>query len=245
MYNIKIVTFNKELENIIDDKYKSETPNLIVPIGGDGTFIHGIKENIDLIRTGVPIYGIANGTLNFLVNKYSFDNINRLLEHIAHKDNIEFIDTQILKFFINNEFKGIAVNEVVYGESIRAYPKIKIDFKEEQHIMEGSFIAISSPIGSTGLNLNIDGKIIHNLNYNLMNINSIACTKHLHRSIENGPVSITQFYDRMDIPVLADNQIIAHMKNNDVLRVELGDTIFIGYNDLKEFEKKRVLFSIN
>ena len=53
---IKIVTFNKELEEIIEDKYKNEDPELIVPIGGNGTFIYSIQKKLDLIKHITPYF---------------------------------------------------------------------------------------------------------------------------------------------------------------------------------------------
>lgn len=44
MKKIKIFTLNKEIEKNVSDKYKSDTPDLIVAIGGDGTLIKAIKK---------------------------------------------------------------------------------------------------------------------------------------------------------------------------------------------------------
>lgn len=242
---IKIITFNKELEAKIDNKYKNENPDLIVPIGGDGTFIHSIQQNLDLVKNGVPVFGIANGTLNFLMNKYEFDDINKLLNKIEHKNNIEFIETRLLNYYINNEFKGVAVNEVVFGESIREYPTINLNYNQIFKRFQGSMIAIASPIGTTGLNRNIDGTIIPKLDYDLISINTIASSIKVHEVVENTEVFIRQEYERAKIPVLVDNKIVAHMNNNDVLMVKLGMKIKIGFNDLKAFEEKRILSMIN
>ena len=242
---IKIITFNKELEAKIDNKYKNENPDLIVPIGGDGTFIHSIQQNLDLVKNGVPVFGIANGTLNFLMNKYEFDDINKLLNKIEHKNNIEFIETRLLNYYINNEFKGVAVNEVVFGESIREYPTINLNYNQIFKRFQGSMIAIASPIGTTGLNRNIDGTIIPKLDYDLISINTIASSIKVHEVVENTEVFIRQEYERAKIPILVDNKIVAHMNNNDVLMVKLGMKIKIGFNNLKAFEEKRILSMIN
>jgi len=241
---IKIVTLDKKLEKTINKKYKSKNPDIIIPIGGDGTFIYAIQSNKDTINRAIPFYGIANGTLNFLMNKYEYNNVNRLLKHISKKTNIEFIKTPILKYYINNKYKGIAVNEVVYGESIRAYPIINLSFENFNETFQGSMIAISSPVGSTGLNKNIKGRIIPKLEYPLMNINSIASSIDIHKTIEDGKVSITQLHNRGKVPILVDNIVVDYMNDNDILRVELGDYISIGFDNIDEFEKKRVLSTI-
>lgn len=241
MFNIKVFTYNKELLDEIDDKYKSENPDLIVPIGGDGTFISAIEKYHGLNK---PFYGIANGTLNFLMNSYKAEDINILLEYISERTNIDFIKTPILNYYINNKYKGVAINEVVYGESIRYYPTIKVSTSKIDKNFQGSFISVSSPIGSTALNYNVGGKIIP-MEYPIMSINSIASNMELHERIDNEPIFITQFYERAKIAVLVDNHIKHYMKNNDVLKIEIGKYVTLGYDNYKEFEKKRVLCMIN
>lgn len=242
---IKVVTLNEELYEQIENRFKDENPELIVPIGGDGTFIYAIKKNLDFVTNKIPVFGIANGTLNFLMNKYEYSDINKLLDGISKKTNIEFIETNLLNYYVNNEFKGIAVNEVVFGESIREYPGITLYYDDIFHKFQGSMVSITSPIGSTGLNKNIQGKIIPKLNYDLININTIACSKEIHETIKNTKIFITQHYNRAEIPILVDNKIVHHMKDNDVLMVELGKKIVLGYTDLKSFEEKRILSMIN
>lgn len=238
---IKIITYDLELEKSIDSKFKSKTPDIIVPIGGDGTFISAIEQSQEAIKNNIPFYGIANGTLNFLMNKFQYSDINMLLELISRKEDIEFIKTPILHYYINNSFMGVAVNEVVYGDSIRDYPKMKIGFSNYCEAINGSIISISSPIGSTGLNKNINGKIIPTLDCNLININTIATDKEIHKTINNKRIFITQLKSRKKIKVLADNKVVYKMKNNDVLMVMIGDYITIGFDSLKEFNTKRVL----
>lgn len=238
---IKVFTYSDDLYNEINDIYKCDNPELIVPIGGDGTFISAIEKYNDL---DVPFYGIANGTLNFLMNSYKVEDINKLLEYISEKDNIDFIKTPILNYYINNDFKGVAINEVVYGESIRHYPTIKVSTKKIDQNFQGSFVSISSPLGSTALNHNAGGKIIP-MEYPIMSINTIASNIELHERILDEPIFITQFYERADIAVLVDNHIKHYMKNNDVLKVEIGKYVTLGYDNYKEFEKKRVLCMIN
>lgn len=242
---IKVVTFNKDLYNIIDDRFKNEDPDLIVPIGGDGTFIHSIQQNLNFVNNGIPVFGIANGTVNFLMNKYEYDDINKLLTKIENKNNIEFIETPLLNYYLNNEFKGIAINEVVFGESIKEYPTINITYGNLFKQIQGSMVAISSPIGTTGLNKNIGGTIIPKLNYDLISINTIATSSPIHDVIPNKKIFITLLYDRAEIPILVDNKVMFKMKNNDTLMVELGKKIKIGYVDLKAFEEKRILSMIN
>lgn len=241
---IKVVTLNEELYDKIENRFKDENPELIVPIGGDGTFIYAIQQNLNFVTNKIPVFGIANGTLNFLMNSHKVEDINKLLEYISERTNIDFIKTPILNYYINNKYKGVAINEVVYGESIRYYPTIKISTSKIDKNFQGSFISVSSPIGSTALNYNVGGKIIP-MEYPIMSVNSIASNMELHERIDNEPIFITQFYERAKIAVLVDNHIKHYMQNNDVLKIEIGKYVTLGYDNYKEFEKKRVLCMIN
>lgn len=245
MINIQTFTYNEDLNNIIDIKFKSEKPDLIVAIGGDGTFISAIRK---LHNLEVPFYGLANGTLNFLMNYHKYDNINDLLENISvnySKNNIDIIETPILNYYINNVKIGVAVNEVVYGYSIIKYPKTNVVFKKTNGFLfdediNTSMICISSPIGSTGLSKNIKAKI-NPLEYPLLNINTIASNIEIHETIFDEEVLITNC-SNVNIEILSDNILNeVSLKQNDVLKVNFGKKIRICYDNYEKFKIKRQL----
>lgn len=245
---MKILTFtyNEDLNNIIDEKYKNDNPDLIIAIGGDGTFISAIKKYLDL---EVPFYGIANGTLNFLMNNHKYENINDLLEKIGTLDffkKLDVIKTPILNFYINNVKQGIAVNEVVYGDSIRKYPKTNITFKKFDGSIinkdiHTSMIVVSSPIGSTGLAKNINPRI-NPLELPLLNIDTIASNININETINNDDVIITNL-SNIDMEIIYDNNIFdVLLKPNDILKISLGKYIRICYDDYKSLLLKRHLY---
>lgn len=245
MINILTFTYNDDLNKVIDKKFKNEKPDLVVAIGGDGTFISAIKKHQHL---NVPFYGLANGTLNFLMNYHKYDNINDILENIGmnfERNDIDIIETPILNYYINNVKIGIAVNEVVYGHSIIKYPKTNIIFKKPNGILfeeniNTSMICVSSPIGSTGLARNVKTKI-NPLEYPLLNIDSIASNIEIHETIFDEEVLITNC-SNINMDLLSDNILNETLlKPNDVLKVNFGKKIRICYDDYESFKIKRQL----
>lgn len=244
---MKILTFtyNEDLDKIIDKKFKDENPELIVAIGGDGTFISAIKKYLDL---DLPFYGIANGTLNFLMNFHQYEDINVLLEKISDDNffnSIDKIDTPILNYYINNVKQGIAVNEIVYGDSIRKYPKTNVSFRKYNGNLvdkdiNTSMVVVSSPLGSTGLARNVDARISP-LELPLLNIDTIASNREIHETTKNEDVSITNL-SNLNMEIVCDNKLIdTFLKPNDILKVNLGKYIKICYDDYKSLTTKRHL----
>lgn len=238
-------TYNEDLNKIIDKKFKDENPDVIVPIGGDGTFISAIKKYNHLEKI---FYGIANGTLNFLMNNHKYEDINELLELISNDETFykkDFIDTPILNFFINDVKQGIAVNEVVYGYTIVKYPKTNVVFKKSNgnilnEIINTSMICISSPLGSTGLAKNLHPKI-NPLEYKLMKIDTLASNIDINETIYNEDVIIKNL-SNINMEILADNILTENvLKPNDILKISFGKTIKICYDDYNEFKVKRQL----
>lgn len=63
-------------------------PDIIFVAGGDGGMLHAIQ---DYMHLNVPFFGIASGTLNFLMN-----NIDYLSDPMELIKNIKFLETHIL-----------------------------------------------------------------------------------------------------------------------------------------------------
>jgi len=47
----------------------------IIPLGGDGFMLETLMRNMPLIRRGLPVYGMNRGTVGFLMNSYSEDDL--------------------------------------------------------------------------------------------------------------------------------------------------------------------------
>jgi len=241
-FKIKVFTFDQKLYNNIDEKFKSNEPDLVVSIGGDGTFINSVRENIDL---DVPFYGVAGGTLNFLMNQHDCTDINKLLESISNEEfKITYVKTPTLKFFHNDKFIGNIVNEIVIGDSLRYYPTFNIKYNDKEIELKGSFISMATPLGSTGLNRNIKGTLIPSIKYSLYSLVSLASNKDLNSVVDEtkgvNNTIIKKLDDRYETVVIVDNQKKLFLEKNDEIKVTTGKFITIGFLNYEEFVIKRI-----
>lgn len=244
MKNISVYTFDEKLYEKINSKYKTKKDiDIIVSIGGDGTFINSIRDNLD---KNVLYYGIANGTLNFLLNFYKEKNFNKILKDIKNeKLKIKFIKTPTLDCYVNNVKIGTAINEMVIGETIRDYPEYELNINGNIEYFKGSFISISTPLGSTGLNKNINGKIIPSIKYPLYSFVTFASTNNKNIIIDESKNNINNIFlkkidNRFETTILIDNKRKYIIHKNDVVSFKKGKFIKIGFINYKEFRKKRI-----
>ena len=135
---------------------------LIIVIGGDGTFIHTAKDLIDL---QVPIIGINMGNLGYLTeidaNHYEND-LKQLAEGNYHIEDRMLIDGEILRNgkVINHD---IALNDVVLNRS-QTLGIIDYEVRVNQKFLNrysADGIILSTPTGSTGYNLSAGGPVVY------------------------------------------------------------------------------------
>ncbi len=144
---------------------KSElNSDLIIIIGGDGSMLKSIRENIN---NDIPILGINQGRLGFLtdlnVDKLSI-NLDRILrgKYIQEKRSLLQATIKKIKHNKPTNIKYHAVNEIaLYNDKI---PKL-IEF---QIYINGKFVlqqradglVIATPTGSTAYSLSAGGPIL-------------------------------------------------------------------------------------
>jgi len=245
MKKIKIFTLNKEIEKNVSDKYKSDTPDLIVAIGGDGTLIKAIKKYQHL---DIPFYGLANGTLNFLMNEEIEKTFNKNLERISKTfKKIIFKKTPILDFLKNGiRQENCIVNEIVIGDSLRSYQTIKTYTNDGfDKIVKVGMISYSTPLGTTGLNRNIGGEITPYIDVPIYNMVSVAANDNFKKIIneEKHPkeVNFKKLDDRYETLVVVDGQSQLLMHQNDEIEIKLKKYIDIGFEDFDFFQTKRLV----
>lgn len=131
--------------------------DVIVALGGDGLMLeclHSFNNN------KLPIYGLNRGTVGFLMNEFSGDNLLERLEmakeHIAHPliANIETMD--------GKTHQTMAFNEVSLLRQTHQAAKLHISINEktrlEELVCDG--VIVATPVGSTAYNLSAHGPII-------------------------------------------------------------------------------------
>jgi myo-inositol-1(or 4)-monophosphatase len=146
----------------IEGHWKENAETLGITIGGDGTFLEGIKQ---FAPRNIPLLGINTGTLAFLVRVDVDDMEEALAETIQGRANID----KRQQFHVQSgDLDVTGINDVMIQNSSPDDPverKVtKLDvFADGEYVGEydGSGLAVSTPTGSTGISLSADGPI-HN-----------------------------------------------------------------------------------
>lgn len=157
-----IPSHNKEtaIDSFFKEHYPEtltcKSPDFILVSGGDGSMLHAIQ---DYIHLNVPFFGIAAGTLNFLMNKIenpsfinpypslSTDNVlpdpdSEVFSSLKNLSkfllNLEIIRTNLLNIKIERQksnkewytvFKAFAANDIVIGNSIMDFNEFLVKRK--------------------------------------------------------------------------------------------------------------------
>ena len=137
--------------------HSEESAETIVALGGDG-FMLSILHNSQFMA--LPVYGMNRGTVGFLMNEFTEDNlIDRLTQAEAADINPLRMQAMCLD---GSKVDALAINEV---SLLRAGPqaaklKITVDDKVrmEELVCDGALV--STPAGSTAYNYSSHGPIL-------------------------------------------------------------------------------------
>ncbi|MFC7072851.1 inositol monophosphatase family protein [Halovenus rubra] len=144
----------------IGDVSQPDIPTLGITLGGDGTFLEGIKQ---FTPNGIPQLGVNAGTLSFLARVEQDDIEDALDEVIRGRATVD--SRQKLKV----ESSGLdttGINEVTVehvppeNPFDRKVTRLEV-FADDEYVgqYEGNGVAVSTPTGSTGLSLSAGGPI--------------------------------------------------------------------------------------
>lgn len=152
--------FDKRMEVFSDHRDFSSGVDLMISLGGDGTFL----QSVGFIRnSGVPIIGINTGRLGFLSN-ISKDNIFSTLNRIKEKD-FDYQKRSLLRVHTEEDLFGednFALNELTLHKkdtSSMITVHASLDNKYLNSYWSDGLI-VSTPTGSTAYNLSCGGPII-------------------------------------------------------------------------------------
>jgi NAD+ kinase len=131
--------------------------DVIVALGGDGLMLQTLHR---FMKTGKPIYGMHRGTVGFLMNEYSPDDLPQRLA----KAHVTVIHPLLMR--AHNEdgetFEFHAFNDVfLYRQTYQAARlRILIDDEERLPELVADGVLVATPAGSTAYNLSVQGPII-------------------------------------------------------------------------------------
>ncbi len=137
--------------------HKVEDADVIVALGGDGFMLNTLERFMD---TGKPIYGMNRGSVGFLMNEFSEENLfvrlNQAERTVIHPLDMKATDQD------GKKYHSIAINEVSFLRQTFQAAKLRISIDDqvrlEELICDG--ILVASPAGSTAYNLSAHGPIL-------------------------------------------------------------------------------------
>jgi len=135
----------------------ADAADVIVALGGDGLMLQTLHR---FMRTGKPIYGMHRGTVGFLMNEYSDDELPKRLA----KALVTMIHPLLMRAH-DEEGETIefhAFNEVsLFRQTYQAARlRILVDGKERLPELAADGVLLATPAGSTAYNLSAQGPII-------------------------------------------------------------------------------------
>lgn len=144
----------------LEKRYGNHPPeqaDVVVALGGDGFMLETLHRHID---RNIPVYGMHRGSVGFLMNSYTED---ELKEKIENADAVRLRPLLMSATSIDGTtHEALAINEVSLLRESRQAAKIRVKVdgvtRLEELICDG--ILVSTPAGSTAYNLSAQGPII-------------------------------------------------------------------------------------
>lgn len=245
MNKIKIISNNSGKTNVIKKKitelikrYKlsidENNPEIVVAIGGDGTFLKALKDTE--YNSNIIYVGVNTGHLGFLQD-VKCEELEELFRSIVNNsftvDNISLID--ITFKFEKDRVSFKALNEFVIREQDLKVLKVEIKLNGS-HLEDfnGDGFLISTPVGSTAYNLSIGGSIVYHSieSLQLRPIAPLPTSKHfsnLNNSIilpKNIEIEIVpkSFYRKKLLSIIDGEKLIFGGIDINSINVKLSDT---------------------
>jgi NAD+ kinase len=138
-----------------------KSPDLIIVIGGDGTFLRVARQ---FSETGKPIFGINRGRMGFLT-EFSPDeaiaNLNGIIEgdyHVTERSMLEAVH-----FRNHNENEQVVfLNDAVISKGAFSRPiQLQLEIDDDfLNLYAGDGLIIATPTGSTAYSLSAGGPIV-------------------------------------------------------------------------------------
>jgi myo-inositol-1(or 4)-monophosphatase len=149
----------------IGDVYEPSRATLGVTLGGDGTFLEGIKT---FAPRGVPLVGVNAGTLAFLA-RVEQENLEEALDETVHGR--ATVDSRQQVRVETSGLHATGINDVMIqhvppeNPFDRKITRLEV-FANDEYVgqFEGTGLAVATPTGSTGISLSADGPIHHPVN---------------------------------------------------------------------------------
>jgi NAD+ kinase len=134
-----------------------EEADVIVALGGDGFMLQTLHKAMNSAK---HIYGMNKGSVGFLMNRYSVDNLHERIaaatENVIHPLEMKTEDAY------GNKHTALAINEVSLLRQSYQAAKLRVDIDGRTRLAELTCdgLLLATPAGSTAYNLSAHGPIL-------------------------------------------------------------------------------------
>jgi len=242
--DVLVKMISKDFEIVEDDDF-----DLGISIGGDGTFIHMIRESN--FNSKSLFLGINNGTLGFLT-EVKPDELKKMLNNLIIKNYYveELSYEEILVKTTKKEYDFKSLNEIVVRDKLlkTAYLDVYIN-NEKLESFVGDGVMISTPTGSTSYNLSSGGSIIYN-GLNVLEVTPLSpINNYIYRTLNNSiiipdnreiDIKVTNRTKDLNIFVDGDSYLLDDVINVDIKlsKNKINVIRFNGYDYTKIINNK-------
>ncbi|MEI3607848.1 NAD kinase [Pseudogracilibacillus sp. SE30717A] len=143
--------------------YNEENPELVISVGGDGTFLEAFRLYVDKLDT-TAFLGVHTGHLGFYTD-WTSNEIEKLVIEIA-KTPFHVVEYPLLEVIIRfkdeeKSLRSLALNETTI-KTVEGSVVFDVQIRGEHfETFRGDGLCISTPSGSTAYNKALGGGIIH------------------------------------------------------------------------------------
>ena len=143
--------------DLLDMNKKRARPDVLVVLGGDGYMLQVMHK---YMNKQIPIYGMNCGSVGFLLNSFSPDDLMERIEKA--RPAVLYPLSMYARTMDGREKQSLAINEVSLFRESRQAAKIRITIdyvtRVDELICDG--VLLSTPAGSTAYNFSVGGPII-------------------------------------------------------------------------------------
>lgn len=155
---LPVAPYEKEKEQLLSEDERLNSAGLLIPVGGDGTFIH-VARNV--MGRDVPILGVNMGKLGFIssVEKDEFDLILRAAGGKYRRSRRMLLDSEVVRAG-EIVYSETAVNEVVIKSDVSCIGLGIMADKERMFNFSGDGVIVATPTGSTAYSMSAGGPLV-------------------------------------------------------------------------------------
>ncbi len=223
---------------LINEKNLHVSSDLIITLGGDGTFI-GVARTCT--KSSPPILGVNMGRLGF-ITEFSksefFEGLNQVFQSKISLQKINLFKVEIFSKGTSLS-KNFFLNDAVFNKNdIRRMIRLSVETQDE-HIFDlsGDGLIVSSPIGSTAYSLAAGGPIMHPSN-NAMILTPICPHGLTHRPLvinDKEKLIVKNPHQKEELSLTLDGQALFSMKSKQWVEITKSRNHY--FNMVKNLER--------